>query len=397
MPSDSFTADSYFSETCPTESYDDLSGPYEVWLLDDDGNRIANLEGFERLEFTRAVNGMFAAGYGSYRLEASSDIIDPTDFALDYKVSVQRATPSGVVLEFEGLHRNLEISRDDTGMEYFVSEGADYKSLMKRRIILPNAGDDFYVASGPFTDIMTDLVSSQCETGVVVDADREMPNFQTDAAIGEGVNLTLNYRYTKLADELELLAGLGADWDIVRVDASTLEFQVYFPYKGKDKREGNVCGNEPIVFSIDNLNIKEPGLELFRLDEVNIAYVGGAGVGRDRIILERESLFDTIDDSQWNRIETFLDSGNETNMGSLAAEGDAYLVEHGVGVMFSMNVPVGSPYIYGEKWNLGDRVTGKYKGYVFDMRVISVTTVIDKDNSVTNTPVFFVYPGWTVS
>jgi len=391
-----FDANAYIQKVipCPTVWYDDLDGPYEVWLLDHDGNLLTDpITQYEKLDFNRVVNGQWHHGYGDYELTVSSDIVDTSAFAVDAIVSVRRITSAGVVKEFEGIHRKRRSWHDESGAGHFVSAGPDYKHLMKRRVVLPwPAGRAFFSVTDNFTDIMRLLAITQAQAAAGVD--RWFNKFKVEAFTNEGQTLNMHYRNTYLNEDIDALADLGADWDIIRENSNQYRFRVFYPFKGRDRRRGlaSQCGNSELVFSIDHDNIIQPSYEEDRMDESTVVYVAGDGIGVDRQITERHNINDRESDSEWNRIERFFEQTKETSPAALAAWGDAFLVENGIQRRFSLRLKPEQEYAYGTEWNLGDKCTGVYQGLTFHMRIVEVRVVLDPEVGREVTPMMFVYP-----
>lgn len=390
-----FSADAHIDGYIPdpTESYDSFDGPYEVRLLDHDGSLIRTLETFDRLEFTRAVSGPYYHKYGDYILQGASSLLPTDEFTLDRIVEVRRLTSSGPVTVFEGLHRMRRRWQSGDSYEMFLSGGPDLKHFATRRVILPFPPDRaFFSLKKPFTDIMRFLVLVTLGPagGALRDGDyMEALRFQEWS--NEGEILNLHYRYTQLNKELDLLSELGADWDFVR-DGDKFRFEVYFPYKGLDRRRGNAYDNPEMVWSIDRGNIVNPSRKVDRVDEATVTYVGGEGIGAEREIVARHNIADREHDSPWNRIERFIDASSETSTASLAARGDAHNVEQGISQEFTVEASPTQVDDYGSRWNLGDICTGEYDGEVFDMRIVAVTEILDRSQGVQIRPTFLVYP-----
>ncbi len=389
-----FTADAYIQKIvpCPTVWYADLDGPYELWLLDHDGDLLTDpITQYEKLDFVRAVNGQWHHGYGRYELTVSPEVVDTSVFALDSILSVRRITSSGVEIVFEGLHRNRRSWHDESGAAHYMSVGPDYKHLMKRRIVLPwPDGRAFLSPTDNFTDIMRQLAITQAQAAAGVD--RWFDKFKVEAFTNEGQTLSMHYRNTYLNEDLDALADLGADWDIIRENSDEFRFRVFFPFKGRDRRRGNACGNPELVFSIDHDNITNPQLDEDRMDEATVVYVAGDGIGTDRQITERHNINDRESDSEWNRSERFFEQTKETSPAALAAWGDAFLVEHGIQRLFGLRLKPEQEYAYGVEWNLGDKCTGVYEGSTFHMRIVEVQVTLDPEVGREVIPTMFVYP-----
>lgn len=390
-----FTADAHIDGYIPdpAESYEDFSGPYEVRLLDHDGSLIRVLDQYDRVEFTRAVSGPYYHKYGDYILQGAADLLPTEEFTLDRIVEVRRLTPAGPVTVFEGLHRTRRRWQSGNSYEMFLSAGPDLKHFATRRVILPFPPDRaFFSLKKPFTDIMRYLVLVTLGPagGALRDGDY-MEELRFQEWSNEGEILNMHYRYTRLDEELNLLSELGADWDFVR-EEDKFRFEVYFPYKGLDRRRGNAYDNPEMVWSIDRGNIIDPTRKIDRVDEATVTYVGGEGIGAQREIVARHNIADRENDSPWNRIERFIDAASETSTASLAARGDAHNVEQGISQEFNVQAAPTQVNNYGSNWNLGDICTGVYDGETFDMRVVAVTEVLDRAQGVQIRPTFLVYP-----
>lgn len=390
-------ADAYIMPlaVCPTVYYPDLSGPYEVALMDHDlVTEVVRVDEYTRLEFTRTITGEGYHGYGFYTIQGDPDKMNHSEWTLDRILVVHRALTSGRVLEFEGFHRDRGHWHDERGQRHFRSSGPDLKHLMTRRATLawpPNRA--FFSINQPFTNIMRYLAITNAQAAA--GWDRWMQSFSVTPVTDEGQTLNMHYRNSKLFEDLDALADLGADWEILRNEVTSppkLRFHVHYPYKGRDRRRNNQCGEPAVVFSIDNDNILVPKYEQFRTNEVTVVYVAGEGIGIDREIQERHNIAGRIEDSPWNRIERFMEQSQETSSGALAAWGDAYLVEHGISRSFGLRLPESGQYAYGDEWNLGDYCTAIYEDQTYDVRIVAVKVTLEAPKGVTVIPIFQILP-----
>ena len=381
-----------------TEYYPDFEGPYEVRLLDHDLSLVRVLERFERLDFTRAVNGKNYNGYGSFTYTAAADLTNIDEFTLDRIIEVRRmSTTYGAVPVFQGLVRfkNITINEDDH-KKLFICAGPDLRHFMKRHIIIPDEDQAFLSLSEPFVDIMHDIVFRNCS--VYTAGTRQMPGIFPGTFSGYGIPLNLNFRYSKVSDELDNLANVaeGADWDVFIYNSAPdyITFETFYPFKGRDRRTNTVQGWPEMVWSLDRANIVGPSYTEDRVDEVTVTYVAGEGVGVERAIVERYNVADRQNDSPWNRVEEFIDASSETSEAVLKAQGDANNVEHGMVRTFSVQAAQKELLSYGTKWNLGDITTGVFDlGGTFDMRVVEVREILDPgEGHIAVYPTFFIYP-----
>lgn len=375
---------------CPTVNYGRSDGDLEVYLLNWDMQEIDYLDYLTSITYTREVNGMGHHGYGTFKLTAPQASVDVDKFKLDHIVRIYRtSTAYGAVKEFEGFIRIVRPYQDSDGVPMYEIGGVDLKALMKTRIVLPfpstQAFTDVY---DNFTDIMRLLVltNGQAPAGV----SRWMYRLKVEPDTHQGEWLDMHYRHTLLNEDLDDLADLGADWDVETV-GDYLWFKVFYPYKGRDRRRTNACGERPLVFSVDLDNLLAVSVTKDRSKEVTVVYVAGDGVGIDREIVERHNIADRENDSPWNRREAFLERSKESSEGTLAALGDAHLVENGISFEFTADIPTFGPYGYGV-WNLGDVCTGIYGGETFDMRIVSVAVTKNAGSPIEVKPTFLIYP-----
>lgn len=348
----------------------ELEGRYQIRLLETDGTLLRSIDEYITLEYLKNINGLEYNGWGSYTLRGERSLLPVSDFTLDRLVSVRRKAPGSTTwdVDFEGLHRRRRRYTDEADNEMYESSGTDIRSLLRRRIILPPTGQDLLSIKDHYTDIMRYLVWSQAVGGP---AARAITNLVVEADSHEGAILPLNFRYTHLDADLEALAGVGADFDIVR-SGSALTFQVGYPRFGEDRRIGNTDGNLPVIFSEEQGNLISPNAVFDRLNEINTAYVGGEGIGADREIVLRTHWLGTANDSIWNRIESFIDSGKESNTAALMAQGDALLAERAEKIEFTCQVLPVPGCLYGVHWNVGDLATTVYDDVNYDVRIIEV-------------------------
>jgi len=348
----------------------ELMGRYQVILYDHDGTQLALFDdagGFENLEYIKSVNGQGHHNYGNFRLRVLAT--RSSEFALDRFVQVRRKYPNGEwYTDFEGFHRRHEFLVDSADKEIYLSLGPDLKSMVKRRIIRPDAASAFFSRTDAFTDVMRELARFQLGSSAL-DGLRQFANFSVEADTNQGAAVTRNLRGVGVSDEIEILSELGADFDVDRI-GPTLTFHVYYPRIGLDRRVGNVDGNVPTIFSLQRGNMVNPRIVTDRIAETTMAYVAGDGIGAAREIVERFSLYDAQFDSPWNRIEAFLEGSQNINTAALNAMGDAFLMENKEMFTFEFQGIPTEGTQYGRDWNVGDLVTGRYREIDYNMKVV---------------------------
>jgi len=350
-----------------------LEANYSIVIRGTDGVQLAIVDDYSEFEYTRILNDA-----GFIEITASPELIDPDWFGTDYIIEVWRKPPGAPWLEdFAAFHRYKQFWFDDDDNEWFKSIGPGMEDLLKRRIILPTSGDATLLLSDEFTDVMRELVRSQ--EGASASAARQFAGLSVEADSDEGAEFTYPYRYENLFEEVRTLADLGADFTVEHLGAALFEFRVHYPSLGVDRRVGNPDGNPPIIFSLEMANMTSPEFEADRLTEKTVVYVGGEETGALREIVERGSLDGAEHDSPWNRIESFLESRQETSLGALMAYGDAFLVESREKITFECEATPTVTSLYNVHWDLGDYVTGRFRGVDYDLQIIEVHVTVDSD------------------
>jgi len=360
-----------------------ISGPtrYQIVIVDHDGTNLTLINEFERLEYVKALNGRGHHGWGTYHMHGAASTIPAEYFTLDRLVSVRRLPQDAEdwVIDFEGLNRTYgSYYSEDDDIERFLSEGFDLRSLLRRRVIQPAAGNAFVTLDGTYTDIVRQLVDGQM--GAAAGA-RSMLHFVVEPLQGEGPSPTdpLNFRWTQLSEELEVYgAGVGFDFDVVR-DGGLYTFKVYYGGYGTDRRVGNEDGNNPVIFSVENGNMRQPSFITNRTQETTAAIVLGDGYGATRDKMTRYSLVDAQDDSPWNLIEILVEASQYMNSADLAAQGDAALSHFREVFQFSFDAIPIPGCRYGIDWDLGDWVTAIYNGASYSFRIVEVHVSLDRD------------------
>lgn len=355
-----------------------MEGRYIVQILDHDGTPRTLVEGYEYLEYTRAINGKGHHGWGSFHLHGAREELPVGELTLDRLLSVQRLPPDGLWrVDFEGLQRRRQdyLSGDDDVLRT-VCEGFDLRSLVKRRVIAVPDGQAALQLSGHFTDVCRELVDLQAGPAA---GDRALPYFAVQAPQGDGPAApeALNFRYVNLAEELETYAGgVGFDFDVVRAGSSYL-FRIDYPMQGVDRRVGNPDGRPAQVFSVGLGNVKTITVTWDRSREVTAAYVLGDGFGATRERLWRYSLIDAQYDSPWNRVEVLVESSQDSHTADLMAQGDAAVTHFQSYVAFELEALPVPGSLYGADWDLGDLVTVRWDDTNYPGRVVQVRVVVD--------------------
>lgn len=237
-----------------------------------------------------------------------------------------------------------------------------------------------------WTDIMRHLVRDQCITGSLA-AGRQILGLTCEADTHEGLDedgnqINLCYRYDNVANVLEEISGIGADWDVVETGPGAYQFRVYYEMSGNDLTEDNLVGNTPVTFSLENQNIETINYIKDRSSEVTVCYGVGKLINGVRLIVERKSLYGADTDSVWNRIEATADATTQDTEAAQIIAADGFLADNMLKLEVSFVAKQTPTCLYGVDWDLGDLVGFYFNETYYKMRVTQVTVDVSSSGEV---------------
>lgn len=345
---------------------------YAIWVKDTSGSRVAALDAFAFLQYTRRLNDR-----DTYELHLSAErAVDREKaalFVLDGQVEVYRK-PDGQAwaLDLEALHRKPRTWADDRGQLYWSSVGRGYEDLLRRRRVVPDSGKSHYSSSGAADDVLKDFVYDQAAGGAA--SARQHPGLTVAADASEGPSLDWKSRYGNLLAEcqkiVESARGLGTPiwFEVVGTGAAAFEFRAGAAPYGTDRRD-------TLTFTQLQGNMVTPEYVVDRLGEENYLYVAGQGEGAERDIEEVEDT-NATDDSPWNRCEGFVDARDLDNSAELQDRGRQRLSELGAEETFTFQVAQVPNCRYGVHWFLGDWATARFLAVDAGIEIVAVTVTL---------------------
>ncbi len=312
---------------------------YELWILDPTMARLAVLDEYTSLTWTRNLYSP-----NSFELHASRYAVGAEYLVQDNLIQVVR---NGLV-EFTAVIEFGELALDETGKlsETWKCQGGD---IISRRICLPPAGLDYDSRSGPAETVMKGYVTANVISPTDTNRTISLISNETDA--GRGSSITMNARYETLPAKLEecgRAGGLG--WELVGT-ATGLQFKVI---AGVD-RSTDQSTNPPIIFSPDFGNLAKLDYQWSMLNRATLAYVAGQGTGAARTI---ETVYQgaTLPTGLARR-EQFIDARDLSDVTALSQRGAAKLSAQGPLARLDAQILTSGPYSYRTDWDLGDTVT----------------------------------------
>lgn len=367
-----------------------MPSTYELWLTDDAGTRILELQKYAFFSYSRSLSGNSVIQIGLIYNDFK-ERINPL-FEPDRMVEVWRSPDTGYPMRLEQvylLRKPRYYTRESDGVTILELYGRGPIDLLRRRIVVQGAGTAYTRKTGYIDDLMKEIVREQMLYGSAldengaVDNDRAYPNgyFTVQADLSLGPSVTINCNERVVLDVLEELK--DASFQLAKED--TTKLRIFYDVIPQDTgfqfiTIADLYGQDrttKTVYSVENNNLRAPYYSEDHLDEVNAVIVKGFGRGDSR---QTEVVIDDvrIKSSRWNRCEEFLDASGEPEQSLLEDAGKSVLwkgePKKEIVAVF-LNVPGGpdSPRsLYGIDWDLGDLLPVEYVGRHFDVEVVIV-------------------------
>ena len=329
-----------------------MSATWQVRIHNAAGTLQAILDHFQALEVERVINAP-----GGYALTMASTPTLVSYLALDGQLEFWRrdaAFGRDWTLELEAFHRDIIRWYGADGLERITSRGVGYADLLRRRVIEAAAGGAGGTKTGKAETILKAYVDEQCVSNGTPARNFSGLSIQADGATGSTIAKGAAYR--NLLETCQEIASIGGgDFAVVGTGAATFQLRWYNGQFGTDR-------SATVTFAVNMANAAEPELSQVRSQEVNAVLVGGQGEGAARTTAWRTTA-SLIDDSTWNRLESFADGRNLTTAAGLNSLGDQKLDQGQPRNDFSLKVIQLPGCAYGVHYGIGDLVTARYDTY----------------------------------
>lgn len=304
----------------------------------------------------------------------------------DYRYVIQRqVTGTNVwVNDFVGFIRRIEYFTPETDTQLVQTWGREASSLLGRYLIEPDSGDAFVEMTGYADDLVKALVRREC----INNASKAFPNLVVNAdTSSSSKEMSIQVRNENLYDVISKIRDSANDFDFnvtINDDLSALVFDTYAPQFGRDLTTGNTDGNEPLIFSIENRNMRMPRYWKVGFDAKTQILVLGQGYMETRNTVTVSADDDTI--AEWGLAQGTKDAKDLIDEDALIDAGESALEDQGPQERMDFKTFESPSTRYWQHWRLGDWVTAQYMDIEADFAIEEIRIVVSNDKTEEITP-----------
>ena len=359
---------------------------YEIYLRNSAGVRVAFLDAqtVVSLKMAHTVNTV-----GTVEL-VTSDNYSWSYIQQDGQLEIYRTSDAGIQELLEGTlwlivsHKKSLVNGQRT-YTIIANSGLD---LLERAIVAyPSQNAQAIITSGYADDnmkrIVKDNLGSLVNNPIAYDGVHERklynPPLTVAANTSAAAAVQKAFAWQKLLPLIQGLAAASAAagiylfFDVVWNAMNGWTFNTYVGQRGNDL----TTGNNQVLFSPENENIRDVSVEYDYRNEVNYVYAGGQGLQSNRDVAISTDLA-RIMASPVNRREAFVNARNTTPGNTAALQGDANAALRAgrplkifTGQLFS--TPTCE---YGTHWHFGDKVRATFDQDSFICWIDAITLSI---------------------
>jgi len=368
-------------------------GQYHVNLLDHSGTKVVTL--FPGVDFLSMTWEHIQNRFGAYECRLVAETNTKNEFDKWYQLQIERNwgnAPGDWYEEYVGFHlqSHEQWLSSEIDQHYWYSRGKSPECLADQPLLHPiaNTGNaswayyDLWWNHGAADDTIKLMVAESMVSSY--DADRDFANMVVQGNTGEGIWGCYEGRWVRLGDAIINAIGEdgskgGCDYRVARVSGG-YEFRTYAPFFGTDRRRGNAAGNNPMIFSMQNGNLKNPERIVSWAEAVTVAYGGWDGNGMEQTIVSAENAT-ALAETPFSRREAFYNLNDVPTQDAVSGYLEQALIDDGEQEFVSAQILQTDNSLYGRDWWFGDLVTVDFPdGASYDMRIISVAGKISGDN-----------------
>jgi len=270
--------------------------------------------------------------------------------------------------DFTAFHRSDEWRQGKEGDDIYISRGRGCNDLLLAEAIAWPAGSAEADKTGAAETVAKEFVDENIGPGALAAGGRwrdgAFANLTVQIDAGSGAAWTGGRTNQNLMDVLQELAQFGpGDYQLVETGVPgtptvAFEFQWRDVRWGLDRTDGNAAGNPPVIFGSRMRTIQTIQRRRSRLDEANVVYTLGQGIGDQRMVVIRTSGTETA--SNYARRAIARNATDLDTAGALQDRGDDWLYQQRIEESLDVEIQQTAGCRYGRDWDLGDLVTVEY-------------------------------------
>lgn len=342
---------------------------YSIWLCDPLGTRLALVENFLSLKYSRTVNDV-----GTLTLELPSDVNTSLIRIPDGRIEVLRNVDGREYLDTDTiwLIQAIDQKRDAAGKLTITVEAETPLRVVGEPGIFVNA------FAGTANATMTGAADSLIVT-IFFNETNAYFNIPYVPSAGGGATISKAFAWREVLKVMQEIAqastaqGVYVAFDILSTPTGQLFFQTFLQQRGVDHRWPN--GQNPVLLSPDFGNVGEGRMRLDYHDTASLISCGGAGQGTNRAFgVAEDTTLIGLSPFGWKR--KFIELTNTADTTTLTNEAYAELRACRPRLTYTGKILDTPDTRYGVHWGWGDYVTVQDFGRSFDCRIEAVTVTV---------------------
>jgi len=355
---------------------------YEIWLTNDEGVRLVQLDDILSFSASRAKNAI-----GSVTLQVKPTF-DTSLIAVDNIVQIWRAPTGGTLSLWRPYFVRKWKYATQGSTETLLISGPDVNDLLRRRLVAAYSGQAPSEKTDYADDMMKAIVTeamSDVLLPVPTAGTRAWDDLSVQADVSAGPALVSSIAWKRLLQKsgsgvltdlakASTIAGTEIFFDIAVSSVTSSAMKLEFCTKtGQPGADLTTTG---LIFDQERGNLSDAYLEYDYTDEVNYVYAGGAGIAA---VQDVQQVYDATRyvASQWARCEGYVDARTQAESNGVREVGRTAL-ENGKPVRRFGGTPLDVQGCrFGRDWNWGDKCRARYRGAEFNAIIEAVVIGVD--------------------
>ena len=355
---------------------------YEIWMTNDAGVRLAQLDDILSFSASRVKN---AIGYATLQVKPT---FDTSLMSVDNIVQIWRAPTGGVLSLWRPYFVRKWKYATEGSTETLLISGPDVNDLLRRRLVAAYSGQAPSEKTDYADDMMKEIVTESMSDVLLPTPDagtRAWDDLSVQADVSAGPLLTASIAWKRLLQK----SGSGVLTDLAKAStvagteiffdiavSSVTSSSITLEFRTKTGQPGADLTTTGLVFDQERGNLSDAYLEYDYTNEVNYVYAGASGIAAMQDV---QQIYDVVrySASRWARCEGYADARSQTESNGVREVGRGAL-ENGKPIRRCGGVPLDVRGCrFGGDWNWGDKCRARYRGEEFDAIVTAVVLSVD--------------------